>query len=354
MPRDPHRWDPVCPRPRTLVRPVPVDPVGVSGPTPNQARGPRWRRTTPGLFVPAGVPDDLPEQRILEQSLRLPPSGAITGWAACRWWRAGFFDGLAADGVTRLPVPLAIGGAARIRSLPGSVLLRGSLPADDVALVHGVRCARRARALFDAMRTADDLRSAVVAMDMMAAAGGVSVRQMRKYAAEHSGWTGARQVRAALELASERSRSPNETRLRLVWVLDAGLPPPLVNQEVWDLDGRLLGVADLLDAEAGVVGEFNGADHRTARRQTRDAEREDLMRRAGLEYLTVTGLDLRDPDRVVDRILSTRARALALPRPRGWTLRPPPGWLPEPTLDEVFAARSVVESTSGRWTGQVG
>ena len=36
----------------------------------------------------------------------------------------------------------------------------------------------------------------------------------------------------------------------LVWVLDAGLDPPLCNREVFDLDGRLIGVPDLLDVEA--------------------------------------------------------------------------------------------------------
>ena len=78
-------------------------------------------------------------------------------------------------------------------------------------------------------------------MDMMAAAELVSVAQMRAYVAQRPAWAGVGQVRRALPLASEHSRSPNETRLRLLWV-DAGLPTPLVNQ-VYDRDGRLLGIA---------------------------------------------------------------------------------------------------------------
>jgi hypothetical protein len=54
--------------------------------------------------VPVGVSDDLPEQRILEQSMRLPDGGAVTGWAACRLLGASFFDGLEQDGGTRSPV----------------------------------------------------------------------------------------------------------------------------------------------------------------------------------------------------------------------------------------------------------
>ena len=44
--------------------------------------------------------------------MRLPAVGAVTGWAACRLHGAAFFDGLAPDGVTPLPVPLAVGPVA--------------------------------------------------------------------------------------------------------------------------------------------------------------------------------------------------------------------------------------------------
>lgn len=347
-----HKWDPTCPLPAALVRPLPSDPAGRAGPTPGQARGPKWRCTTPGLFVPAGVSDDLPEQRILEQSMRLPTGGAVTAWAACRLWRAAFFDGLMPDGRTRRPVPLAIGAAGRIRELPGSTILRDRLEPGEIVLILGIPCTVRRRALFDEMRHAPDLREAVVAMDMMAAAEQVSISQMHEYVATRVGWSGVPQARAALGLADERSKSPNETRLRLIWVLDAGLPSPLANRPVWDLDGRLLGIADLLDVEAGVVVEFDGAEHRTARRHTSDVAREDRMRRAGLEYVKVTGLDVRHPRLVADRILSTRARAPWLPAAqRRWTTVPPPGWRPEPTLDELFAQRARDESHPDSWPG---
>jgi hypothetical protein len=48
-------WDPRCVPPVNLVRPVPVDPTGARGPTKAQAAGPRWRRTSKGLHVPAYV-----------------------------------------------------------------------------------------------------------------------------------------------------------------------------------------------------------------------------------------------------------------------------------------------------------
>ena len=115
---------------------------------------------------------------------------------------------------------------------------------------------------------------------------------MRAYLATRAGCRGVRRVSAALDLAGELSRSPNETRMRLVWVLDAGLPAPRVNQPVFDRGGRLLGIVDLLDVEAGLVGEYDGADHRGAARHAGDVGREDELRRAGLEVFRVTGPDL--------------------------------------------------------------
>ncbi len=343
MARDSHRWQPRCRPPRDLVAPVPVDPAGRAGPTPAQARGPRWRRTTPGLYVPSGVSDDVPEQRILEQAARLPaPDTGVTGWAACRMLGAAFFDGLGRDGRTRLPVPLALGAQQQLRPWPGSTLLRARLTRAEVRVVAGVRCTVARRALFDAMRTSRTLAEAVVAMDMMAAAELVSIAQMREYTAAHPGWTGVPRVRAALGLADEGSRSPAETRMRLLWVCEAGLPPPLVNRPIWRRDGVLLGVADLLDPVSGTVGEYDGADHRDGARHTRDVAREQGMREAGLEYFTVTGRDVAHHQRVVTRMHSARSRARWLPEDeRAWTLRPPPGWRTAPSLDERLARRAL-------------
>src|SRR4051794_29037996 len=56
--------------------------------------GPRWRQTSPGLYVPADVDGAVVEQRVLEQGMRLVRHGAVTGWAALRWRGAQYFSGL--------------------------------------------------------------------------------------------------------------------------------------------------------------------------------------------------------------------------------------------------------------------
>jgi len=191
------------------------------------------------------------------------------------------------------------------------------------------------RALFDEMRRCDDPREAVVAMDMMAAAGLVSIAQMTAYYETHRRWRRALIVPVALGLASEHSRSPAECRMRLVWEVDAGLPRPLVNQEIFDRRGRFVAMVDLLDPVAGVVGEYDGAAHRQTTRRGRDIGREELLRRLGLEYFDAVAPDLRAREALADRMRSTRTRArFEPPHERAWTIEPPPGWPREPSLDE--------------------
>lgn len=307
-----HRWQPRAPWPRDLVRPVPVDPTGVAGPTKRQAAGPYWRRTSSGLHVPADTDPARVEQRVLEQSARLGPGGAVTGWAACRVHGAAFFDGLDRDGRTLLPVPLAVGRSGRVRPGPDAVGVHHLLLDGDRVVRHGVPVVVEVRAAYDAVRLAGDPRAAVVALDMALAAGIVTVGALGEYALRQP--RGRRLVQRAVRLSSPHSRSPRETELRLVWVLDARLPEPLVNCEVRDLDGRLLAVADLLDVVAGLVVEYDGADHRSATRQSADLVREDALRRVGLEVVRVAGRDRRDV--VVRRLRAARARCRFEPSER--------------------------------------
>ena len=320
----PHRWDPTCRPPRDLVRPVAVDPGGITGPTRHEVRRHGWRRTTQGFYVPPGTPTDVPEQRILEQSLRLPDGGVVTGWAALRLHGATFFDGLGPDGRTELPVPLAVGPSGNVR---GDARVRLSFERLDTAgsvIRQGMPVASPVRALFDEVRATRDQRRAVVCVDMAAAAELVSVRQLREYADAHRTWRRAAAVPAVLELASEHSLSPREVGLRLVWRIDAGLPPVLVNCPVHDLEGRLLGIADLLDVEAGLAVEFDGAEHRGAARHPRDVAKDEAFRSRRLEVTRVTGQDLRDRDLVVRRLHAARSRARFEPEAeRLWVPRPP-------------------------------
>ena len=129
--------------------------------------------------------------------------------------------------------------------------------------------------------------------------------------------------------------------MRVAW-LRCDLPPPVCNQPLYDLDGALIGVPDLFDPEAGLVGEYDGAHHKGREQHRRDVAREQRFRSHDLEYFAVVAGDREDT--VMSRMIQTRQRARFLPPgSRSWTLDPPP-WvtLPE-TLDEYFERTGQIE-----------
>ena len=179
--------------------------------------------------------------------------------------------------------------------------------------VRGIPCTTVQRALFDEVRFGSSAREAAVAVSMAAAAGLISVELFGEYVAHRNAWEGVPMARRALPLASNECRSPPECRLLHVFELDAGLPRPLINHPVFDRRGNLLGIPDLLDPEAGLVGEYDGAHHKSGPQHARDVAREDRFRDVGLEYFTVVGGDLTRRELVVRRILAARSRARFLP-----------------------------------------
>lgn len=277
-----------------------------------------------GWYVPAEVDGTIVEQRLLEQSVRLPGTGGLTAWAALRWRGAAFFDGTEQGGRRVLPVPLLIGGTGNLRPEPAVALSWEQFAPPEREVLFGVGCATVERALFDETRRRKYVRAAVGAIDMAAAAGLITVAEFAAYVERRPAWTGVRVPREAVGLASDDSRSPQETALRLVWVIDAGLPTPLCNQPVFSQHGALLGYPDLFDPVAGLVGEYDGADHLEEDRRRRDRTREERFRDHGLEYVAVVTGELGDPVAVARRIRAAYRRAPFTRRDdRRWTLDQP-------------------------------
>jgi hypothetical protein len=228
-----------------------------------------------------------------------------------------------------LPVPLAIGKEC-LRRDPAFVGLRRQLPLWEWNLYRGLRCATWDRALFDEIIRLGSPRPAAVAIDMAVAAGLGTVGEFWRYLDQVRPRNGVVLAREAAGLARGTSRSPQETWMRLCWCLDAGLPEPLCNVPVFDRFGNLLGVPDLFDPEAGVVGEYQGAVHRSAAQHRRDVERAERFRGHGLEYFEVVAGQLYDVT-TATRMRQVRARAAFLPPDqRGWTLEQPAWWLERP------------------------
>jgi hypothetical protein len=138
-------------------------------------------------------------------------------------------------------------------------------------------------------------------------------------------------MRRALDLADAAARSPWESRLRVFYVTVAGLPRPRVNVPVFDWDERLLGIADLLDEDAGLVTEFDGQDHRERRQHRDDNDREEHFEDAGLVVVRADSLDMRDHQRRLrDRLHSGYRRGMQRDRRKDrWTTHEPDWWLAE-------------------------
>ena len=318
--RMPHRWDPVAPRPEGSGRPF-GSTRPVAGLTRNQATGRRWRQTSPGMYVPSDVDRDVVEQRILEQVGADRAYGAVTAWAALRWHGATFFDGTCDGGFGRLPVPLV--SHTKLNPDP-----RFTMTQDQLGISEWSRRgwhSRDHRPAGPVRRGTPDRKGAREGQRNLDGGGrkadlGAAVRPVRRPPRaldRHPGRAGR--------------RTPGGRRLPVptgvsdatwCWLLDAELPEPLLNREVYDLDGRLIGIPDLFDPDAGLVGEYQGEDHKDGKRHRADVEREERFRDHGLEFFEVVGGDLSRRQLVVERMLNARRRAKFLPpESRAWTLR---------------------------------
>jgi len=313
-----------------LFVPVRRDPRGRTGPTPWAARGPLWRASSRGHYVPARV-ERTTDQRILEAAATLPDHGGVTGWAALRWRRAPWFEGNGANGLLR-PVPLVTAGS-HIRAQPGIAVSKERLDPADLEVVRRVSLTTAVRSVWFEMRYAYDEVDAAVALSMAAYSDLVSVDELAEFAWLHPGWTGAPRCRRGIPLAEENAWSPQEVRLHAVWQVRAQLPRLRCNERIFDRAGRHIATPDLLDVEAGLAVEYDGPTHLRVTERAKDVRREELYRRHRVEYLRVLAPHMADTWELVSRMQSARRRALfEAETTRSWTAQLPSWWIPTHTV----------------------
>ena len=98
---------------------------------------------------------------------------------------------------------------------------------------------------------------------------------------------------------AEPAESPMETRLR--WVLvRSGVPPPQVQAELTDGDGRFLARVDMYYASARLVVEYDGSIHRD--RLFADDRRQNQLVNAGYTVLRFTSADMQSPELIVAQV----------------------------------------------------
>jgi hypothetical protein len=318
------------PRRPGLLRPVPVDPSGVRGPTRRQVRRPGWRRTGPGLYLPTHLDCSGLAQRLVEIGTALPAESALTGWAALHWLGVRWADGTRPDG-SALPVPILVPNH-RTRARPGVLITAEHFGLGAIRTIDGLPITSPLRSVCFEARYARDVTQAVRWLDITLASDLISLAELRAYLPRLTAWTGIPQLRAASALADENVWSPMETELRLLWVLALGMSGVVTNRPVFDLDGTFIGTPDILDVETGVIGEYDGGLHLAGEQRATDIRREGLFRRIGLEYVTMMATDRRDPADFLRRTLDAIRRAEQTSGPRRWTIDPPAWWTPTHTV----------------------
>jgi hypothetical protein len=286
-----------------------------------------WDRRHHGYWSDAPA-ESQPWQRIIDASVVLPAGAAIGGWAAAFLHGAETLDGHQWDG-TPLDVMVCVAREQRVRR-PGIDDFRSALLPDDVTRLHGVPVTSLVRTAFDLTRRATSLTEAVCSLDALAHGTDLNYGDLAGYTVDRPRWRGVHLARAALELADRRSLSPYESRLRMLWQLDAGLPTLECNIPLFTPDGELIGYPDGLAEPSGVVVEYDGAHHRDAKQQSTDNAREERFERHGLIVVRVGSHDLfAERTRTIARLRAAHEEGLRRDRSRDrWVTTRPSWWIP--------------------------
>lgn len=259
--------------------------------TPNQLRGPAWRRLFPDVYADRSL-QVTHSLRARAAATFAVPGAVVTGLSAAVLWGV---DLVEPDDDVELTLP----PGSHPRRVPGLRVRRALL---DPALVRRRCGVRVSNPETTAVRVAGSLPldDAVVAVDRLLTACVVDLAPLRALAAALRGPNSAR-VRRVLELADERAESPQETRLRLL-LRRSGLPVPVSQHVVRDERGHHLARVDFAWPAHKVAVEYDGEWHAEPGQFAKDRARLNRLQAAGWRVVFVTALDLRNPLQLVARI----------------------------------------------------
>ena len=284
--------------------------------------------------MPSKVDGTHVSQRIVEAAAVLRGWGGVTGWAGLRWLGGVWFDGLESDGLTPAPVPLAVGQNHPLHEQAGMCVSNAGVPPHHQIRVDGVRVTVALRSVTFEMRRAPTVLHAAKVFAQAAYSDLVSIDELIAFTErELNAKTGVGTVREAIPLLTENAWSPMEVEMCHHWVDTARCPQPLFNVPVFDRRGRHVATPDLLDSATGVCGEYAGVVHLVREVRDHDVGREGVVRRLGLEPVTMISPDRFDPDAFAHRLHDAYARAARVPASeRLWTTEQPRWWIDTSTV----------------------
>lgn len=289
-----------------------------------------YARVARGLWLVVGADPEDPDTRIRLATAGVPGDVVVGGWAAARLHEAtrlrrgrpAQVDGRSGIPSRAEPVLVLVPPETRLVDRPFRRLLRTRVPARDRAEVAGVAVTAPDRTAVDVARLCP-LSLAVPVLDRLRALGLVSAGSVAAALDRCGPLPGLHRARRALAFSVDGAESPQESAMRLLWC-EAGLPVPESNAEILDGTGRFVARVDVLDTEAGLVGEYDGAVHASAGSRSADATRQQRLEQLGLVVVRATSVDLATPAARAAwcvRLREAHRRARAQPTGATWRRR---------------------------------
>jgi hypothetical protein len=208
----------------------------------------------------------------------LPHDAAFAGPTAC------WMHGLDVDPTHPVHV-IVPSGSQRSRS--GLAVRRCNVLGAEMATLREMPVTTLHRSLRDICLRFEP-REALVLMDMSLFLQKTDHDALDRYVHFARGQQGITRMRWLVERAAP-AESPMESRLRWI-LLEAKLPVPEVQANLFDENGEFVGRADLYYPSHRLVIEYDGDNHRD--RIPSDDRRQNLLMRAGYKVLRFTAVDV--------------------------------------------------------------
>jgi hypothetical protein len=263
--------------------------------TRRQLRAHGYRRLVQGVYADPALEFDHP-LRCAGVALLLPPGTAIGGHSAAAWHGAPF--AAAHDPVTVLRRAEVLWKGPR-----GVRVHRTDLDPAEIEHRDGIPVTSALRTAWD-VATLESLGTAVAALDAIVRAGALTLAALGTLTTSTGRW-GASRVRTAIPLVDPRAESAPESRVRVALVM-AGLTP--IPQYEVRVAGEFVARVDLAFPGARLAIEYEGAHHFAGTQIVRDDARIRRLEAAGWWVIRLSAMDLRDLDRVVERVRQALAR----------------------------------------------
>ena len=275
--------------PELTRRPFSLIEARNAGLTLSALKGKAWRHLGAELYCWQGLQVD--PWLLLKAWRDLLPDDAVFAGTTAAW-----IFGLDFDPTN--PVDIVVPFGSGVRSRTGLYARRSAIPKGEAVNVRGLRTTTLPRTLLD-LCVRWTAVEALVAIDMALHLGLINSDLLTRYADAMRGRPGAGRFRSLGSVAGA-AESPMETRLR--WLLiEAGLPHPQVQTNLYDCKSQFLGRADLYYPVARLVLEYDGGNHRE--RLVEDNRRQNGLINAGFHLLRFTAADIHGrPDVVVAQV----------------------------------------------------